>query len=68
MRRIFDMAFIIGCVSDQERIAIEEAGYETVELTEEQEHALFSHVEKREEDTLVRVWVDCDVTELLVLR
>ena len=66
------MAWILGYAGTEERTAIAEAGYDIDELTEEQIDAQFDQFDKDAivdpDDKIVRVWVDCDVTDLLILE
>ena len=65
------MAWVLGDATEQEIKVMRDAGYEVVELTDNQELVLFDgNWEKKggdNEDKFVRVWVDCDVTQLLDL-
>lgn len=61
------MAWVLGSASEQEVKSMRDAGYEVTTLSDAQETALFGGVdEERISDKLVQVWVDCDVTDLLV--
>ena len=59
------MAWVMGYADDSEIVSL--SGYEVVELTEEQEISQFEFVdpERLSTEKLIRVWVDCDVTDLL---
>lgn len=62
------MAWILGYVNDNELEEIDDVGYEVVRLTEAQELSQFEHIDIIPDiprNTLVRVWVDCDVVDLL---
>jgi hypothetical protein len=66
------MAWIFGVANEAERQAIEDAGYVVEEvLTSDREKQVFNGDSRYEEepdeqhDPYIRVWVDCEVEELL---
>ena len=65
------MAWVLGYANTKERTAIAEEGYEIEELTDEQVDSQFDQFDRDAlidaEDKMVRVWVDCNVTDLLVI-
>ncbi len=64
------MAWIIGSASEQEVTSLRRAGYEVTTVEERQEIALFNGVdeERPPTDSMVMVWVDCDVLDLTDLH
>lgn len=64
------MAWILGSASEQEVTSLRKAGYEVTTIDERQETALFNGVdeERPATDSMVMVWVDCDVLDLTDLH
>jgi len=66
--RRYDMAWILGSASEQEVTSLRKAGYEVTTLEARQETALFGGVDEERSDSMVMVWVDCDVVDLTDLH
>ena len=62
------MAWILGSASEQEVTSLRKAGYEVTTLEARQETALFGGVDEERSDSMVMVWVDCDVVDLTDLH